>query len=513
MRCLRLVALAVTLVLAAAAPAAAVTNGQIVGRGFQNQLLTMNPDGTGVDQRYLGAAGEIVANPAWSPDGNRIAFEDLDGTHGGRILVYDLATGVTRPATDHAATDGLGHTIIDSHPGWSADSSRISFLRSTTFGYMSVRADGSDLRSLAITGLMGSFSPDGARFAYRAVDADVAVIDADGGNAHTLVPAVNGGAPFGDDIPQWSPDGTQIVFTRNDLGSSHLMRVSAAGGAPVDVSPRQQFSDFGYPDWSPDGTQIVYNCIQCGAAEVIAVDGSNAHHLSTTTVMVYPDWQPCVAGVTASCVSVMPIVRGTRPTCPVQLTVTTQRDTPLDLPPAPCNEPQGRPLSLILVDGPQHGALGAPRADGHRTFTPARGYVGDDVIHYRATNGTETSDLATLNVHVLPGGGSGGADRRAPHVRWLTSPRLGRNHAVRVRLRCDEACRVSAHLASRLRGGRRRSGPTVRRTVVAGRTLTITLKLGRPTPSRRALRSLKILATVTDAAGNKAHVTRTVKLR
>jgi hypothetical protein len=254
---------------------------------------------------------------------------------------------------------------------------------------------------------------------------------------------------------------------------------------------------------------------RCGAAELIAVDGSNAHHLSTTTVMVHPDWQPCVAGVTISCVSVTPVVRSTRPTCPAQLTVTTPRDLPLDLPPAPCNDPQGRPLSLILVDGPQHGTLSAPRADGHRTFTPARGYVGDDVIHYRATNGTDTSDIATVIVRVLPGGsgGAGGGDHLAPQVHWLSPPRLGRNHAVRARLRCDEACRVSAHLTSRLRGGRIRSGPTVTRTALAGRALTITLKLGRPTPSRRALRSLKIIATVSDPAGNKAHATRTVKLR
>jgi hypothetical protein len=222
-----------------------------------------------------------------------------------------------------------------------------------------------------------------------------------------------------------------------------------------------------------------------------------------------------VAGVTVSCTSVTPVVAGTRPTCPAQVAVSTPRDTPLDLPPAPCNDPRGRPLSLILVDGPQHGTLSAPRADGHRTFTPARGYVGDDMIHYRATNGAETSDLATVIVHVLPGGsgGSGAADTRAPALRWLTSPRLGQDRAVRVRLRCDEACTVSAHLASRLRSGRIRSGLTVRRSAIAGHLLKFTLNLGRPPPSRRALRSLKILVTVTDAAGNKAQATRAVRLR
>jgi hypothetical protein len=366
----------------------------------------------------------------------------------------------------------------------------------------------------------GAWSPDGTRLAYRALDADVGVVDADGGNAHTLVPVVNGGAPYGDDVPQWSPDSAQIVFTRNDLGPSHLMRVPAAGGTPVDVSPRPVVSAFGYPDWSPDGTQIVYNCIQCGGARIVAIDGSGDHALGSVVTM-HPDWQPCVAGVTVSCTSATTVVTGTRPTCPTQVALNTPRDTPLDLPPAPCNDPRGRPLSLILVDGPQHGTLSPPRGDGHRTFTPAHGYVGDDVIHYRATNGTETSDLATVIVHVLPGGSGGaggsggpaGVDNRAPKLRWLTSPRLGQGRSVRVRLRCDEACTVSAHLASRLRGGRTRSGPTVGLSATAGHVLKFTLKLARPTPSRRALRSLKILVTVADAAGNKAHATRAVRLR
>jgi len=521
MRLLGLGGLAVAMILAAATSASAATNGQIVGRGYTNQLFTINPDGTGFEQRYLGAVGETVSHPAWSPDGNRFAFEDLDVAHGGRIFVYDLASRTAGPVTAHPATDSHGNLIQDFFPSWSADGARILFVRAGSSTYLSIRADGTDLQPLAVpSDKAGAWSPDETRVAYRALDADVGVVDADGGNAHTLVPIVNGGAPYGDDIPQWSPDSTQIVFTRNDVGSSHLMRVPAAGGTPVDVSPRPLISAFGYPDWSPDGTQVVYNCIQCGGARIVAIDGSGDHALGSFVTM-HPDWQPCVAGVTVSCTSVTPIVTGTRPTCPAQVAVSTPRDTPLDLPPAPCNDPHGRPLSLILVDGPQHGTLSPPRADGHRTFTPAHGYVGDDVIHYRATNGTEASDLATVIVHVLPGGpgdsgGSGGpasVDNRAPRLRWLTSPRLGQDRAVRVRLRCDEACTVRAHLASRLRSGRTRSGPTVGRSATAGHVLKFTLRLARPRPSRRALRSLKILVNVADAAGNKADATRAVRLR
>src|SRR6185503_10845483 len=104
MRLLGLGGLAVAIMLAAATSASAATNGQIVGRGYTNQLFTINPDGTGFEQRYLGAVNEIVTHPAWSPDGNRFAFEDLDAVHGGRIFVYDLASRTAGPVTDHPAT-------------------------------------------------------------------------------------------------------------------------------------------------------------------------------------------------------------------------------------------------------------------------------------------------------------------------------------------------------------------------------------------------------------------------
>jgi Tol biopolymer transport system component len=54
-----------------------------------------------------------------------------------------------------------------------------------------------------------------------------------------------------------SPDGTEILFGRaSDLW--YLMKVSASGGSPVQMSPNMNFGpDQAGWDWSPDGTEIV----------------------------------------------------------------------------------------------------------------------------------------------------------------------------------------------------------------------------------------------------------------
>jgi VCBS repeat-containing protein len=60
---------------------------------------------------------------------------------------------------------------------------------------------------------------------------------------------------------------------------------------------------------------------------------------------------------------------------------------------------EGDPLTVALVDGPQHGTL-TLNADGSFSYTPDAGYTGADSFTYRANDGTADSNLATVSLTV-----------------------------------------------------------------------------------------------------------------
>jgi len=59
------------------------------------------------------------------------------------------------------------------------------------------------------------------------------------------------------------------------------------------------------------------------------------------------------------------------------------------------------PLSAALVSGPAHGAL-AFNPDGSFSYTPAADFSGSDSFTYRANDGTEDSNVATVNITITP---------------------------------------------------------------------------------------------------------------
>jgi Tol biopolymer transport system component len=111
-------------------------------------------------------------------------------------------------------------------------------------------------------------SPDGRRIAFarilyvcRGSDCEISrsaiwVMDADGANQVQL--STNPGT-MKDAAPEWSPDGTRIVFeSQSGSFASELWIMDADGSnrTPLTVGG----SGNGDPDWSPDGTRIVYEC-------------------------------------------------------------------------------------------------------------------------------------------------------------------------------------------------------------------------------------------------------------
>jgi hypothetical protein len=112
-----------------------------------------------------------------------------------------------------------------------------------------------------------------------------------------------------------------------------------------------------------------------------------------------------VACVLAACalMAFPPAAAAAPPECLTNLVANVFSGNPTVLPPAPCSDPDGDVLTIILVDGPAHGVLSAQAPDGTRTYTATIGYVGTDIVHFKASDGTAESSVSTLTINVQPG--------------------------------------------------------------------------------------------------------------
>jgi TolB protein len=99
---------------------------------------------------------------------------------------------------------------------------------------------------------------------------------------------------YHDVSPDWSPDGTQIVFTSYAQGFEQIFRMNADGTNIVNLTP----DFFGYaPAWSPDGTKIAFTASQGSPVDDIFLmnpDGSDVVNVTNNTLSLdqFPTWTP-----------------------------------------------------------------------------------------------------------------------------------------------------------------------------------------------------------------------------
>jgi TolB protein len=99
-----------------------------------------------------------------------------------------------------------------------------------------------------------------------------------------------------DGNPDWSPDGSRLVFTSgNRDGGLEICVMNADGSGTVQLTDDDV--DNGAADWSPDGTRIVFDGFDAeGVLQVytVAVDapGTTVARLTTGAANGKPVWSP-----------------------------------------------------------------------------------------------------------------------------------------------------------------------------------------------------------------------------
>lgn len=122
-------------------------NGELIAFERKDGLWIVRPDGSGL-WRLSGPPPDIDVGyrPAWSPDSKQVAY-----TAKSRVYVVDVGAGVARPLTTSLAGEAT------SQPSWSPDGKRIAYIRDRGQGYLAgsdvwvVNADGSHDRPVTGT--------------------------------------------------------------------------------------------------------------------------------------------------------------------------------------------------------------------------------------------------------------------------------------------------------------------------------------------------------------------------
>ena len=248
---------------------------------------------TGGTQTNITANPARDQDPAWSPNGARIAFaSDRAGNH---LDIWTMNADGTGLANLTPLPDSTESGEAGIEPSWSPDGSRIAYSYQGDVWVMN--SDGSSKTNLthdpalSAAGNMPAWSPDGSKIAYVR-GADVWPMNSDGSGEAPLTTTTGAGGV--EKYPDWSPDGTRLTYER----SGNIWRMRANGTQQKAVTAG--FGECGTrPAWSAVGTRIVFSS-QCFAAPngpdifTVRPDGTAVTRLATAVPGhdLDPAWQP-----------------------------------------------------------------------------------------------------------------------------------------------------------------------------------------------------------------------------
>jgi TolB protein len=176
-----------------------------VTRGASGKIYRLNvADADGGNPQIMLESKEPILSPAWSPDGQSVAYVSFEGKRTA-IYVQNVRTGRRNVVSSS--------TGLNSAPAWSPDGTRLA---------MSLSKDGNseiyvlNLRSNQFSRLTN----------HPAIDTE----------------------------PDWSPDGSSIVFTSDRGGNPQIYQISATGGTPQRLTFTGNYN--ARPRFSPTGTQL-----------------------------------------------------------------------------------------------------------------------------------------------------------------------------------------------------------------------------------------------------------------
>lgn len=261
------------------------------------QIFITNPKGTNLRQLTHDLNG--ACNFDWSPDGAQIVFvspcnEKSLQYPNSALYVLDLKTSATSLL--------FSAHVGDFEPAWSPDGTKIAFtsLRDGSMQIYVYNRSDSTLTRLTSPGnntqsRYPAWLPNGTKIAYTVLRfglLQIWIMDANGNNQQQLI---RPGGTVSDYLPAWSPDGKYLLFseTNSDLTApSSLMKFTLGDEKAGLVHVQAPVVD---ADFSPDGQWIAYETSDTGnqSISIYSFSGIPPQQLPTAGTNSFdPVWRP-----------------------------------------------------------------------------------------------------------------------------------------------------------------------------------------------------------------------------
>ena len=204
------------------------------------QLLIADSDG--YNPRAVYSSSKQLMSPAWSPDGQQLAYVSFENERT-EIFLQEVASGKREKISDQPG--------INSAPAWSPSGDYLAL-------------------TLSFAGNPDIYIMDTRTRKLRQLTKHYEI----------------------DTEPAWTPDGRYIIFTSNRSGSPQIYRISATGGEPVRLTFMGNYN--AAPSVSPDGEIIamVHNSGEGYRIALTDINGSQFRLITDGVLDEAPSFAP-----------------------------------------------------------------------------------------------------------------------------------------------------------------------------------------------------------------------------
>ncbi|MGE5623487.1 MAG: TolB family protein, partial [Methanocella sp.] len=245
----------------------------------------------------IGGAGE-ASWPAWSPDGQKLAYDFRPAGSATSEIWLAAADGTGRRQLSRDSAGSHAYLV------WSPDGKRLASVvrdyRTGTAGVSVLNVETGASTALTTSNLESfsdlAWSKDGRKLLLASEVAGVnprstlKLIEVAGKTVAELLPKSDRGV---NDHPRWSPDGREIAFSSNRSGQRQIWVVRADGANLRQLTTGDEPKD--YPTWSADGRILLYLAGRNGLGNLWVSDAGGGEGVQLTSsgrISGRAEWAP-----------------------------------------------------------------------------------------------------------------------------------------------------------------------------------------------------------------------------